>query len=227
MAAFFFFHKISHRDILQEKETYMFFDSKKLWKLKKALLSLSQTGTADGVTLITEKDVLEVGDEVFIDGEDGLEPAHDKTYTAGDNLITVEGGKVTAIVEKPIEQPVEEPAEEPVVEEPVVEEPVVEEPVVEEPVVEEPVVEEPAEEPVVEEPVEEPAEEEISKDELQAIIDEQKAVIEQLKAENEELKAKLEEPMARSAEEAFKNEKPNENNEKVDFSKYIRKQNKH
>ena len=78
-----------------------------------------------------------------------------------------------------------------------------------------------------EQPKEEPT---ISTDELQAIIDEQKAMIEELKAEietikseNEELKKKLEEPAAQPAEEDFKNQKPNEKEKKIDFSKYIKR----
>lgn len=190
----------------------MFFDKKRMWQLKKALLSFGETGTSEGTTLIYDGDTLEVGMEVFVDGDEGLVPAHDKVYEVNDQLVTVEGSKVVSIVEKPIEQPV--------IEEP---EDVVEEPVVEEPV-ETP--EEPAGPAEPEEPAEpaEPEEEpeEISKDELQAIIDEQKAIIEQQKAEIAELKAKLNEPAAMSAEEAYKAEKPAEKDGNIDFSKYIK-----
>ncbi len=194
----------------------MIFSKANLFKLKKALLSLKEVHTKEGVTLITDNDTFETGMEVFVDGEDGLEPAKDGEYTVNDNIVTVEGGKIVSIVEPPIEQPTEEE---------VVEEPVTEE-VVEE-VVESPSNEETTEE-VTEEPIEEP-----STDELKNIIEEQKAMIESLKAENESLKAenedlkkKLEEPAAELAEEEFKNQKPVEKEMKIDFSQYIKKRNK-
>ena len=195
----------------------MIFSKANLFKLKKALLSLEEVTTEEGIVLITDDETLEVGMEVFVDGTEGLEPAKDGEYTVKGNIVTVEGGKIVSIVEKPIEQPTEEPVE-PVVEEQPMETPT-EQPMetpTEQPV--EPVVEE---QPIVEGP---------TVDELQAIIDEQKAMIEQLKAEietikaeNEELKKKLEEPAAQSAEEDFKNQKPNEKEKKIDFSKYIKR----
>ena len=191
----------------------MIFSKANLFKLKKALLSLEEVTTEEGIVLITDDETLEVGMEVFVDGTEGLEPAKDGEYTVKGNIVTVEGGKIVSIVEKPIEQPVE-----PVVEEQPMETPT-EQPMetpTEQPV--EPVVEE---QPIVEGP---------TTDELQAIIDEQKAMIEELKAEietikseNEELKKKLEEPAAQSAEEDFKNQKPNEKEKKIDFSKYIKR----
>ena len=195
----------------------MIFSKANLFKLKKALLSLEEVTTEEGIVLITDDETLEVGMEVFVDGTEGLEPAKDGEYTVKGNIVTVEGGKIVSIVEKPIEQPTEEPVE-PVVEEQPMETPT-EQPMetpTEQPV--EPVVEE---QPIVEGP---------TTDELQAIIDEQKAMIEELKAEietikseNEELKKKLEEPSAQSAEEDFKNQKPNEKEKKIDFSKYIKR----
>ena len=184
----------------------MIFSKANLFKLKKALLSLEEVTTEEGIVLITDDETLEVGMEVFVDGTEGLEPAPDGEYTVGESIVTVEGGKIVSIVEKPIEQPTEEPVEPVVEEQPMEEQPV------------EPVVEE---QPIVEGP---------TTDELQAIIDEQKAMIEELKAEietikaeNEELKKKLEEPAAQSAEEDFKNQKPNEKEKKIDFSKYIKR----
>ena len=178
----------------------MIFSKANLFKLKKALLSLEEISTKEGIVLITDTDDLTVGLEVFVDGDEGLEPTPDGEYTVGESIVTVEGGKIISIVEKPIEQPVE--------------------PVVEEQPMETPM-ETPIEEPIVEGP---------TTDELQAIIDEQKAMIEELKAEietikseNEELKKKLEEPAAQSAEEDFKNQKPNEKEKKIDFSKYIKR----
>ena len=192
----------------------MIFSKANLFKLKKALLSLEEISTKEGIVLITDTDDLTVGLEVFVDGTDGLEPAKDGEYTVGENIVTVEGGKIVSIVEKPIEQPTEEPVK----------------PVEEEQPMEEQPKEEPMEEQPNETPIEEPIVEGPTTDELQAIIDEQKAMIEELKAEietikseNEELKKKLEEPSAQSAEEDFKNQKPNEKEKKIDFSKYIKR----
>ena len=186
----------------------MIFSKANLFKLKKALLSLEEISTKEGIVLITDTDDLTVGLEVFVDGDEGLEPTPDGEYTVGESIVTVEGGKIISIVEKPIEQPVE-------------------------PVVEEQPTEQPMEQPMetpMETPIEEPIVEGPTTDELQAIIDEQKAMIEELKAEietikseNEELKKKLEEPAAQSAEEDFKNQKPNEKEKKIDFSKYIKR----
>lgn len=190
----------------------MIFSKANLFKLKKALLSLEEISTKEGIVLVTDTDNLTVGLEVFVDGTEGLEPAKDGEYTVGESIVTIEGGKIISIVEKPIEQPTEEVVEE-----------VVETPMEEQQVetVEEQPTEQPTEEPIVEGP---------TVDELNAIIDEQKAMIEELKAEienlkaeNEELKKKLEEPSAKSAEEDFKNQKPNENEKKIDFSKYIKR----
>ena len=191
----------------------MIFSKANLFKLKKALLSLEEISTKEGIVLITDTDDLTVGLEVFVDGTDGLEPAKDGEYTVGENIVTVEGGKIVSIVEKPIEQPTEEPVK---------------------PVEEQPMEEQPKEEPMEEQPNETPIEEPIVEgptvDELNVIIEEQKSVIEGLKAEieglkkeNEELKKKLEEPAAQSAEEDFKNQKPNEKEKKIDFSKYIKR----
>ena len=190
----------------------MIFSKANLFKLKKALLSLEEVTTEEGIVLITDDETLEVGMEVFVDGTDGLEPAKDGEYTVKGNIVTVEGGKIISIVEKPIEQPTEEPVK----------------PVEEQPMEEQPM-ENPTEQPM-ETPIEEPIVEGPTVDELQTIIDEQKAMIEELKAEietikseNEELKKKLEEPAAQSAEEDFKNQKPNEKEKKIDFSKYIKR----
>ena len=206
----------SHRTfIFLKKKGNMIFSKANLFKLKKALLSLEEIPTKEGIVLITDTDDLTAGLEVFVDGDEGLEPAKDGEYTVKDNIVTVEGGKIVSIVEKPIEQPTEEPVK----------------PVEEE----QPMEEQPKEEPMEEQPKEEPVEtveivEGPTVDELNAIIEEQKAMIENLKseietikAENEELKKKLEEPSAQSAEEDFKNQKPNENEKKIDFSKYIKR----
>ena len=192
----------------------MIFSKANLFKLKKALLSLEEVTTEEGIVLITDDETLEVGMEVFVDGTDGLEPAKDGEYTVKGNIVTVEGGKIISIVEKPIEQPTEEPVK-----------PVEEQPMEQVETVEEQPTEQPVETVETVETIEGP-----TVDELQAIIDEQKAMIEELKAEietikseNEELKKKLEEPAASPAEEDFKNQKPNENEKKIDFSKYIKR----
>ena len=189
----------------------MIFSKDKLLKLKRALLNLGEISTNEGL-LIYDGENLEVGKEVFVEGDEGLVPAKDGLYTYNNEIIEVEGGVVKTISEKEVEQPTEEVVEE----------------VVEEQMEEQPK-ENPTEQPM-ETPIEEPIVEGPTTDELQAIIDEQKSVIEQLKAEietikseNEELKKKLEEPAAQPAEEDFKNQKPNENEKKIDFSKYIKR----
>ena len=181
----------------------MIFSKDKLLKLKRALLNLGEISTNEGL-LIYDGENLEVGKEVFVEGDEGLVPAKDGLYTYNNEIIEVEGGVVKTISEKEVEQPTEEVVEEVVEEQPT-----------------ETPTEQPTEEPIVEGP---------TVDELNAIIDEQKAMIEQLKAEietikseNEELKKKLEEPAAQPAEEDFKNQKPNENEKKIDFSKYIKR----
>ncbi len=190
----------------------MIFSKANLFKLKKALLSLEEISTKEGIVLITDTDNLTVGLEVFIDGTEGLEPAKDGEYTVGENIVTVEGGKIISIVEKPIDQPTEE----------VVEEVVEEQPMEQVETVEEQPTEQPTEEPVETVETVEPIVEGPTVDELNEIINEQKSVIEGLKAEietikaeNEELKKKLEEPAAQSAEEDFKNQKPNEKLPKI------------
>ena len=195
------------------------------------LLSLSEVTTKEGVILITDSDDMEVGLEVFVDGDAGLTPAPDGEYTIDDNIILVEGGKIVEIKEKPLEQPMEPVVETPI-ETPMQKEEKPEEKPMEEPM--EPVVETPIETPMQKEekPEEKPMEEpmEPSIEELKNLIEEQKSMIETLKSENEnlkseieELKKKLEEPLAEPAEEQFKNEKPIEKETKIDFSKYIKR----
>ena len=75
----------------------MIFSKSKLWKLKKMILSLSETHTDEGVNLITDTENLEVGEEVFVENEDGLIPASDGVYTHDNQLIEVEGGIVKSI----------------------------------------------------------------------------------------------------------------------------------
>ena len=188
----------------------MIFSKQNLYKLKKMLLSLSEIPTKEGIILITDSDDLEVGLEVFVDGDEGLTPAPDGEYTVDESIVVVEGGKIVEIKEKPIEQPLE---------------PVVETPeTIETPMQEEEKPEEKMEE-TIDTPIDNPTIEE-----LKNLIEEQKSMIEQLKTENETLKAeiedlkkKLEEPLAEPAEEQFKNDKPIEKETKIDFSKYIKR----
>ena len=162
------------------------------------LLSLSEIPTKEGVVLITDGD-MEVGLEVFVDGDAGLMPAPDGEYTVDDNIVVVEGGKIVEIKEKPIEQPKEPMQNE----------------------------EKPEEKPMEnsEEPME-PTIEELKTliEEQKSMIENLKSENETLKAEIEDLKKKLEEPLADPAEEQFKNEKPIvEKETKIDFSKYIKR----
>ena len=194
----------SHRTFIFLKKKSMIFSKDKLLKLKRALLNLGEISTNEGL-LIYDGENLEVGKEVFVEGDEGLVPAKSGLYTYNNEIIEVEGGVVKTISEKEVEQPTEEPVK---------------------PVEEQPMEEQPTEQPVeTVETVEGP-----TVDELNAIIEEQKSVIEGLKSEieglkteNEELKKKLEEPSASPAEEDFKNQKPNENEKKIDFSKYIKR----
>ena len=201
----------SHRTFIFLKKKSMIFSKDKLLKLKRALLNLGEITTNEGL-LIYDGENLEVGKEVFVEGDEGLVPAKSGLYTYNNEIIEVEGGVVKTISEKEVDQPTEEPVKP----------------------VEEQMEEQPKEEPMEEQPNETPIEEPIvegpSIEELNAIIEEQKSVIEGLKAEietikaeNEELKKKLEEPAAQSAEEDFKNQKPNDKEKKIDFSKYIKR----
>lgn len=90
---------------------------KKILKLSRMLLSLSQTETDKG-TLIAESDIA-VGVEVFIEDENGeMVSAPDGDYTTDDKVITVVEGKVTEIKdkEKEVTEPIEEPKPEETVE---------------------------------------------------------------------------------------------------------------
>jgi len=174
-----------------------------------ALLKLNSVSTDDGTVLVYDGDVLEVGYEVYIDGDEGLTPAPDKDYVVGENIVTVEGGKVTTIVARPVEEkPEDEVPEETETETETEPEEKPEEE------------EKPTEEEVPEDEV--PEETEPTVDELKAVIDEQKTLIEELRKENEELKRQLEEPAAEPAEEQFKKQEPEEKH-KIDFSKYIKR----
>ena len=163
------------------------------------LLSLSEVTTKEGIVLITDSDDMEVGLEVFVDGDEGLTPAPDGEYTVDESIVVVEGGKIVEIKEKPIEQPIDTPIETPMQEE-----------------------EKPEEN--LEEPME-PSIEELKNliEEQKSMIENLKSENETLKAEIEDLKKKLEAPLAEPAEEQFKNTKPIEKETKIDFSKYIKR----
>lgn len=143
-------------------------------KLAKQIEKFVEVETNNGI-LIIDGDA-EVGKEVFIEGEEGVDPAADGEYVSEDKVIVIVDGKIAEINDKPAEEPeTEEPKEEPEAEpenEPEAE----------------PAEEKPEE---VEEPKEEPAEEP-QPDEKDAKIAELEAKIAELEAENAELKAQLE-----------------------------------
>lgn len=185
-------------------------DKNKLFKLKKALLALEEIATEEGVTLVTDNE-MEVGAEVFVNGDEGLVPASDGDYTYNGKKITVEGGVITAIVDEAVEE-VETPEPETEVE---AAEEEVETPTEEE----EKKVDETAEDiqNVVEDIVDETATEEVDVEALKARIAELEALV-------EELKTKLEEPVAESVEEEMKKEeKKNEKTNKRDYVAMMRK----
>lgn len=185
-------------------------DKNKLFKLKKALLALEEIATEEGVTLVTDNE-MEVGAEVFVNGDEGLVPASDGEYNYNGKVITVEGGVITAIVDKAVEE-VETPEPETEVE---AAEEEVETPTEEE----EKKVDETAEDiqDVVEDIVDETAAENVDVEALKARIAELEALV-------DELKQKLEEPVAESVEEEMKKEeKKNEKTNKRDYVAMMRK----
>lgn len=191
------------RIIIISKANTMKFDRNKLFKLKAALLKLSEVTCEDGTTLVTDGE-LEVGAEVFTNGEDGLIPASDGTFEYNGTVITVEGGVITAITEKPAETE-ETPAEEETVEENAEEETPAEE-----------VVEEtPAETESTEEAAQEATEEVVDVDALKTRIAELEALV-------EDLKKKLEEPVADSVEEEMKKDQKPQKQE-MNYMAAIRK----
>lgn len=178
----------------------MKFNKTQLFKLKKALLQLSEMATEEGVTLVVD-DELGVGVEVFVNGDEGLVPASDGTYNWNGQVITVEGGVVTNIAEaNPVEETPTEEEEPATVEEETAEE---ETPAEEQPTEETPVEEVPAEvAETAEEIIEEVTEEVVDVEALKTRIAELEALV-------EELNKKLEEPVAESVEEEMKkDEKP-------------------
>ena len=197
----------------------MKFSKAQLYKLKKALLKLSEIQTEEGVTLITDGDnELAVGVEVFVDGEEGLVPASDGDYNYNGQIITVEGGVITNIAEKPTEENTPEPeTEETPVEENAEEE--------ETPAEEE---EKPADEvegEITEEVVEvaEEINEEVNNEE-EVDVEALKSKIAELEALVEELKAKLAEPVAESVEEEMKKqEKQNTKKPEMNYMAAIKK----
>lgn len=81
---------------------------KKSYRLALAkMLKLYTEVSVDGGTLISESEdnELKVGDEVFVEGTDGLEPAPDQEYVdqVNNRIIVVVGGTITEIREKEIE----------------------------------------------------------------------------------------------------------------------------
>lgn len=87
-------------------------DLKKLFKLSKMLLKLSEVETDKGILVSDEE--LAVGIAVFIDKEGELVPAEDGEYIADEKIIVVKDGAVAEIKEKEeiTEEVIEEELEE-------------------------------------------------------------------------------------------------------------------
>lgn len=88
-------------------------DLKKLFKLSKMLLKLSEVETDKGI-LVSDEELAE-GIAAFIDKEGELVPAEDGEYVAGEKVIVIKDGIVAEIKEKAAEEeadPVEEALEE-------------------------------------------------------------------------------------------------------------------
>ena len=80
-----------------------------------ALLKLYKEVSTDKAMLVAEADEIEVGTEVFVKGEEGMEPAQDGEYIdeSENKIYVVAGGTVTEIREKEIENaPAEEGTQE-------------------------------------------------------------------------------------------------------------------
>lgn len=73
-------------------------------QLARLLKLYTEVAVEDGTVLISESDdnELKIGDEVFVESEEGLTPAPDKEYvdTTNNRIIVVVGGTVTEIREK-------------------------------------------------------------------------------------------------------------------------------
>ncbi len=181
----------------------MRFNKSQIYRLKKALLQLSEIATEEGVTLVTDSE-LEVGAEVFVNGDDGLIPASDGTYNYNGTVINVEGGVVTSITETPVET-----EETPVEAETETQEETAED-------------ETPAETESTEETAEEVAEvaEEVAQEATEEVVDVEalNARIAELEALVAELTAKLQEPVADSVEEEMKNDEKPQNNKKPEMN---------
>ena len=74
------------------------------------LLKLYKEVATEEATLIAEADEIEVGTEVFVEGEEGMTPAPDGEYTdtVNNRIIVVTGGTITEIREKEQETNTEE-----------------------------------------------------------------------------------------------------------------------
>ena len=74
------------------------------------LLKLYKEVATEEATLIAEADEIEVGTEVFVEGEEGMTPAPDGEYndTVNNRIIVVVGGTITEIREKEQENSTEE-----------------------------------------------------------------------------------------------------------------------
>lgn len=130
--------------------------------IKQVFMSFASIDTDKGTISYAGDGELEVGMEVYVEGEDGEHtPVEDGEYIADGKVIVVADSKVAEIKEVEAEPAAEEPAEEPEA------------------------TEEMEDEEPAEEPVEEPA------DDLKAELEALKAEVEALKAALEEVKASV------------------------------------
>jgi hypothetical protein len=96
-------------------EVFAKINKSELIKNNKNKMNKIKMNTKEGVELIYE--TLEIGSEIFVEGEEGLQPAPNGTYTLEDGTsIIIEGGKITDM--KKSEPINEEELQEEVVEEP-------------------------------------------------------------------------------------------------------------
>jgi len=84
----------------------------------KSNVEFAEAKLADGTTITTPAEAMEVGVEVFVVNADGEQmPVPDGTYTLENGAkIVVASGMIESITEAPEEAPAEEPAEAPVAE---------------------------------------------------------------------------------------------------------------
>lgn len=166
------------------------FKMKLIEKLKALIAEFSEVVTDKGVLSYNEEGDIQVGYEVFVEGEDGeMVPAADGEYVVEEKVIVVADGKVAEIREK-VEEPAAEEVEEPVAVEEPKEEPVAMADETEDPKEEEKPAEETVEDTVVvEEPEADPRDEKIA--ELEAKIADMEGRVAEAEKKLEEVLAKV------------------------------------